>query len=76
MNESQPGVEKMAVNTAQIMEMVWATLRATGAKPDKIVVNRLAMTIAMDNIINPYARAKMLFNAGHRGPWHKGFWRK
>lgn len=69
------GRAEMSINTTKIMEMVWSTLKDAGGVPDRIVVNRLAMTIAMDHIKCPFERARILFNAGHRGPWHRGFWR-
>lgn len=50
-------------------------LQRNGMRVNSLAVIRMMTFIGFERLADPYARAMHLWNVGHRGPWHAGFWR-
>ena len=74
MNLTQASLEETLTSIASMKDAAGRRIRAA---PTQMIVHGYNLIVFVDAfILDPWERARLLFNAGHRGPWQRGFWRK
>ena len=74
MNLTQANLEEMLTSIASLKD---AAGRRICVVPTQMIVHGHNLIMFVDIFVSePWERARQLFNAGHRGPWQRGFWRK